>query len=149
MNTHNSLFATLILMLTLSACQPNVKQDIAQTTPKERTDTLGLFLQHNLGKYPRDVQLLNQPLLKTRLEKLVGKENFDFISHYFQTQTPINTGEDYGHPELIMTQGFETHNASTNYIILAYNPATDNLAVKIVQDSITKIFQEQEKGDTF
>lgn len=136
------------LAITLSACNLT-KHDSANNPKGQPTDSLGHFLQTNLGKYPRDIRLLEQPTLEKRLKKLVGTKNYKFIIKYFQTQTPLDTGNDYGHPELIMTQGFETHNAATNYIILAYNPKTDNIAVKIVRDSITQIFQEQEGGDTF
>ena len=56
------------------------------------SNSLSSFFSKNVGKYPSDINLLEFPLLKTRLIALVGNNNYNFIKTYFQVVTPIKLG---------------------------------------------------------
>ena len=64
-----------------------------QTTRKSQqpvaSSTAGLdFLNSYKGKYPAEVKLLNQPVIKKRLQKLLGTE-YTFLKKIWQVESPI------------------------------------------------------------
>lgn len=122
--------------------------DTMVTPGTDATDPLTLFLEDNIGQYPRDAGLFEDTAFRKRLTALVGKENYLFIQKNFQTQTPIDYGRDYGKPDYIVIQGFEAHNAGFNDISIAYNPATGNLMAKIIKEG-SKPMRFQEQNESF
>ncbi len=122
--------------------------DTVVTPGTDNTDPLTLFLEDNIGQYPRDAGLFEDATFRKRLKALVGEENYLFIQKNFQTQTPIDYGRDYGKPDYIIMQGFETHNAGFNDISIAYNPATGNLMAKIIKEG-SKPMRFQELNESF
>lgn len=74
------------------------------------SNSLSSFFRKNIGKYPSDINLLEFPLLKTRLIALVGNNNYNFIKTYFQVVTPIKLGFNKN-PNLYEMTGSEAHNA--------------------------------------
>ncbi|HRF85491.1 MAG TPA: hypothetical protein PLN34_02870 [Alloprevotella sp.] len=122
--------------------------DTVVTPGTDNTDPLTLFLEDNIGQYPRDAGLFEDATFRKRLKALVGEENYLFVQKNFQTQTPIDYGRDYGKPDYIIMQGFETHNAGFNDISIAYNPATGNLMAKIIKEG-SKPMRFQELNESF
>ena len=122
--------------------------DTVVTPGTDNTDPLTLFLEDNNGQYPRDAGLFEDVTFRKRLKALVGEENYLFVQKNFQTQTPIDYGRDYGKPDYIIMQGFETHNAGFNDISIAYNPATGNLMAKIIKEG-SKPMRFQELNESF
>jgi hypothetical protein len=78
--------------------------------PVERLDSL----RNYEGKYPTAVKLLDDPILKPRLEKLLGSR-FAFLKEYWNAETPIEIKDN-----ILTTTGCQAHNCgSTNFIIVA------------------------------
>lgn len=149
------LFLPLAILAGLSLAGCGSKQEKPAMGHAVEADTVAApaggsalyaFLEENIGKYPRDVELLENQDFEERVERLVGEENCAFVATYMQTQTPIAYGKDFGHPDLIMFQAFEAHNAGVNDVMFAYNPKTDNLMVRIVKNGKQPLlFQEKQE----
>lgn len=113
------------------------------------SNSLSSFFSKNVGKYPSDINLLEFPLLKTRLIALVGNNNYNFIKTYFQVVTPIKLGFNKN-PNLYEVSGGEEHNYMSNNITIVYNQQLDNLTVQLIKEgSDPFIFQEKKDDSPF
>ncbi len=113
------------------------------------SNSLSSFFSKNVGKYPSDINLLEFPLLKTRLIVLVGNNNYNFIKTYFQVVTPIKLGFNKN-PNLYEVSGGEEHNCMSNNITIVYNQQLDNLTVQLIKEgSDPFIFQEKKDDSPF
>lgn len=111
------------------------------------SNSLSSFLQKNIGKYPSDINLLEFPLLKTRLIALVGNNNYNFIKTYFQVVTPIKLGFNKN-PNLYEMTGSEAHNAGYNDITIVYNQQLDNLTVQLIKEGSDPLIFQEKKDDS-
>ena len=113
------------------------------------SNSLSSFFSKNVGKYPSDINLLEFPLLKTRLIALVGNNNYNFIKTYFQVVTPIKIGFNKN-PNLYEVSGGEEHNCMSNNTTIVYNQQLDNLTVQLIKEgSDPCIFQEKKDDSPF
>ena len=113
------------------------------------SNSLSSFFRKNIGKYPSDINLLEFPLLKTRLIALVGNNNYNFIKTYFQVVTPIKLGFNKN-PNLYEVSGGEEHNCMSNNTTIVYNQQLDNLTVQLIKEgSDPFIFQEKKDDSPF
>ena len=113
------------------------------------SNSLSSFFSQNVGKYPSDINLLEFPLLKTRLIALVGNNNYNFIKTYFQVVTPIKIGFNKN-PNLYEVSGGEEHNCMSNNTTIVYNQQLDNLTVQLIKEgSDPFIFQEKKDDSPF
>lgn len=113
------------------------------------SNSLSSFFSKNVGKYPSDINLLEFPLLKTRLIALVGNNNYNFIKTYFQVVTPIKLGFNKN-PNLYEVSGGEGHNCMSNNTTIVYNQQLDNLTVQLIKEgSDPFIFQEKKDDSPF
>ena len=113
------------------------------------SNSLSSFFSKNVGKYPSDINLLEFPLLKTRLIVLVGNNNYNFIKTYFQVVTPIKLGFNKN-PNLYEVSGGEEHNCMSNNTTIVYNQQLDNLTVQLIKEgSDPFIFQEKKDDSPF
>ena len=113
------------------------------------SNSLSSFFSKNVGKYPSDRNLLEFPLLKTRLIALVGNNNYNFIKTYFQVVTPIKLGFNKN-PNLYEVSGGEEHNCMSNNTTIVYNQQLDNLTVQLIKEgSDPFIFQEKKDDSPF
>ena len=113
------------------------------------SNSLSSFFSKNVGKYPSDINLLEFPLLKTRLIALVGNNNYNFIKTYFQVVTPIKLGFNKN-PNLYEVSGGEEHNCMSNNTTIVYNQQLDNLTVQLIKEgSDSLIFQEKKDDSPF
>lgn len=113
------------------------------------SNSLSSFFSKNVGKYPSDINLLEFPLLKTRLIALVGNNNYNFIKTYFQVVTPIKLGFNKN-PNLYEVSGGEEHNCMSNNTTIVYNQQLDNLTVQLIKEgSDPFIFQEKKDDSPF
>ena len=113
------------------------------------SNSLSSFFSKNVGKYPSDINLLEFPLLKTRLIALVGNNNYNFIKTYFQVVTPIKIGFNKN-PNLYEVSGGEEHNCMSNNTTIVYNQQLDNLTVQLIKEgSDPFIFQEKKDDSPF
>ena len=111
------------------------------------SNSLSSFFSKNVGKYPSDINLLEFPLLKTRLIALVGNNNYNFIKTYFQVVTPIKLGFNKN-PNLYEMTGSEAHNASYNDITIVYNQQLDNLTVQLIKEGSDPLIFQEKKDDS-
>ena len=111
------------------------------------SNSLSSFFRKNIGKYPSDINLLEFPLLKTRLIALVGNNNYNFIKTYFQVVTPIKLGFNKN-PNLYEMTGSEAHNASYNDITIVYNQQLDNLTVQLIKEGSDPLIFQEKKDDS-
>lgn len=111
------------------------------------SNSLSSFFRKNIGKYPSDINLLEFPLLKTRLIALVGNNNYNFIKTYFQVVTPIKLGFNKN-PNLYEMTGSEAHNAGYNDITIAYNQQLDNLTVQLIKEGSDPLIFQEKKDDS-
>ena len=113
------------------------------------SNSLSSFFSKNVGKYPSDINLLEFPLLKTRLIALVGNNNYNFIKTYFQVVTPIKLGFNKN-PNLYEVSGGEEHNCMSNNTTIVYNQQLDNLTGQLIKEgSDPFIFQEKKDDSPF
>lgn len=110
------------------------------------SNSLSSFFRKNIGKYPSDINLLEFPLLKTRLIALVGNNNYNFIKTYFQVVTPIKLGFNKN-PNLYEMTGSEAHNAGYNDITIIYNQQLDNLTVQLIKEGSDPLIFQEKKDD--
>ena len=111
------------------------------------SNSLSSFFSKNVGKYPSDINLLEFPLLKTRLIALVGNNNYNFIKTYFQVVTPIKLGFNKN-PNLYEMTGSEAHNAGYNDITIVYNQQLDNLTVQLIKEGSDPLIFQEKKDDS-
>ena len=111
------------------------------------SNSLSSFFRKNIGKYPSDINLLEFPLLKTRLIALVGNNNYNFIKTYFQVVTPIKLGFNKN-PNLYEVSGGEEHNCMSNNITIVYNQQLDNLTVQLIKEGSDPLIFQEKKDDS-
>ena len=111
------------------------------------SNSLSSFFRKNIGKYPSDINLLEFPLLKTRLIALVGNNNYNFIKTYFQVVTPIKLGFNKN-PNLYEMTVSEAHNAGYNDITIVYNQQLDNLTVQLIKEGSDPLIFQEKKDDS-
>lgn len=99
---------------------------------------LGALLAGNEGKYPRDIKLLENPLLKRRMTQLLGKNYADVIKN-FEVQSPVLSEKG-----IYKTTGCKSHSCPTFFTTIYYDVNTDNL--NIIIDRSGKQISYQEKG---
>ena len=111
------------------------------------SNSLSSFFSKNVGKYPSDINLLEFPLLKTRLIALVGNNNYNFIKTYFQVVTPIKLGFNKN-PNLYEVSGGEEHNCMSNNTTIVYNQQLDNLTVQLIKEGSDPLIFQEKKDDS-
>lgn len=80
--------------------------------------------QAAMGQYPRDVNLLENPTLRSRLIKILGQDRYDFMVKNFDTQTPV----DFSAGRYIAS-ACQAHNCGVTDFFITFNPETDSLKV--------------------
>ena len=138
--------AAFILMALASACNSNTgnkdnKTDSAKTTPTTTAQQTAVSplaeLNNFTGKYPKEVQLLENAKLKPRLQQLLGKD-FDALVKYWNTETPI-TAEG----RVLSTTGCEQHNCGNNQYLLYIDISNDNINVFHINKGKMKKYAEK------
>lgn len=74
-------------------------------------------------KYPMEVNLLDNPLIKERLDKMLGDDYSDFRK-YWEVETPIVVEDS-----VLATSGCEQHNCAANQYILQIDLRNNNINV--------------------
>ncbi len=113
------------------------EQEILVTETKHKTISKDIiFLTNFKDKYPHDVDLLNIPIIKKRLENLIGNKYF-FLTGTCHVETPIKIENDE-----FITEGCQAHNCdATNYIILI-NLLSNNMYVGIREEQNVRLYSE-------
>ena len=119
-------------------------QDTARQKEILKTDTIKnetvsgelLFLKKFEGKYPYEVKMLDHPVLKKRLQKLLGSE-YDFLKSIWQVEAPIeiNNGMFYA-------WAMEAHSGGDPGAVIMADINQNVLYVGIRKDKEEKFYSE-------
>jgi hypothetical protein len=95
------------------------------------------FLRQYKGKYPHEVQLFKNPVLRKRLKKLMGSRFNYLINDIFQVETPIRLEGDY-----FYAWAMQTHSGGDPSAKLIADLGENKLYVEIQQGTQTLIYTE-------
>jgi hypothetical protein len=104
--------------------------------PTPAAPSLVTFLKKSVGKYPYEIKLMENPELKSRLKKLLGKD-YAAMDENFDVQAPLEVMND-----VLMTTGCEAHNCGANQYLLFVDLKSDNINVFHITDDETKHYFE-------
>ena len=94
------------------------------------------FLRNYAGKYPNDVKLLDNSVLRPRLEKLLGGR-FAFVKETWAVEGPMEVKND-----MFIASACQAHNCgSTNFIIVA-DLAKNILYAGVREEEKVKVYSE-------
>ncbi|MFM9905090.1 MAG: hypothetical protein ACKVQJ_11025 [Pyrinomonadaceae bacterium] len=91
----------------------------------EKTPSAGVVdvLKNSKGKYPYEIKLLENPELKSRLQKLLGADYAAFKANW-DVETPVEIENG-----ILMASGCEQHNCGDNIYYLFVDLENDNINV--------------------
>ena len=79
------------------------------------------YLADHIGQYAYEFDLFENPTVKSRLENLLGEQEFNYlVKDVYQTQTPIEYNDGMFH-----ASGFQKHMGGDPGMVWAYNPQLD------------------------
>ena len=113
----------------------------ASATPTETPKpSIIASLKKSAGKYPYEIKLLENPELKGRLQKLMGKD-FAAMKQYWNVESPIEILSNK-----LETSGCEQHNCGDNMYVMIIDLDSDNINVyHMTSESGTKTYFEKGK----
>lgn len=89
------------------------QKTVNSTTDNSTTNNLD-FLKKLNGKYPYEVNLFENSIFTQRLEKLLGKSRYNFLTETWAVEVPMEYANN-----IFVASGCQAHNcASTNFIIV-------------------------------
>ncbi|HMG68561.1 MAG TPA: hypothetical protein VK588_12775 [Chitinophagaceae bacterium] len=157
------LFSLLLMVFLFTACKSKIKSADPSTVPKDeqvkkesestksdtaQTDTTTSppivnnvsnelsFLSQLNGKYPYEVKLLDNAVLKRRLKKMLGAR-FEFLKSIWQTETPIEISNN-----LFYAWAMQAHSGGDPGAVLMADLAKNVLYAGIKENGHTKIYSE-------
>ena len=115
------------------------KADQSTTANQKSTSSLESLFKNAISEYPYDVKLFDNPTLKQRMIKLLGKQRFDILVKNFEVETPI----EY-HDGAYSTFACQAHNCGTTEFEILYFPYKDNLCIRYRVNDVESIFMEKD-----
>lgn len=112
------------------------KKDTASTVQKPVPDLL--FITEWNGKYPKDVDLLNQQALSTRLKALL-KDQYETFSENWNTETPIAMVDS-----VIHTSGCKANDCSSLSYDLYIDLPNNNINMYNIDKGSITLFAEKD-----
>lgn len=94
------------------------------------------FLAELNGKYPYDVKLLDQPVLKKRLQKMLGVK-YRFLKSIWQVETPIEVDNN-----VLYAWAMQTHSGGDPSAVIMADISKGVLYAGIRENGKTKIYSE-------
>ena len=114
----------IIILSFFLSFQLNAQQKKVKSTTK--TSSLSYMKNYN-GKYPYEVKLIEKKsVLSTRLQKLLGKEKFDFLESHFDVQSPMVIRNN-----VLIAHGCMQHNCDGIFFNIFYDFKKDIINVRI------------------
>lgn len=141
-----SILTVFVALLLITSCnnqsdhdQPadGVQESLTETEKPTPTEPLMPLTSFN-GQYPMEVAFLDNPLIKNRIEKLMGADYADFRK-YWNVETPIVVEDS-----VLSTTGCEEHNCAANLYDLQIDLKNDNINIYHFSSEIKSY---KEKGD--
>lgn len=103
---------------------------------------LGEYFVFHIGDYAYDLNLFENPTVKSRLVNLLGEELYNYlVNDVYQTQTPITFNNWMFH-----ASGFQQHTGGVPGMVWAYNPQLDAFYVFLYADNKTHVWAESHDG---
>ena len=132
--------AVLLLGATPMVSASNLsKADQSTAANQKSTSSLESLFKNAISEYPYDVKLFDNPTLKQRMIKLLGKQRFDILVKNFEVETPI----EY-HDGAYSTFACQAHNCGTTEFEILYFPYKDNLCIRYRVNDVESIFMEKD-----
>lgn len=108
---------------------------------KEQSITIQLeYLKNFEGKYPDEVDLLEDPRLRQRMEKLLG-DKYEFLIRNFNVVSPIKIEKDG-----LIASGFPYHSLEHIDFTIVYDFLDDTMYVKVTEDGESRIYSEKSQN---
>lgn len=103
-----------MIFFSLMKLKERIEKGNSSISQKTSKNTSLSFLSKYKGKYPSDVKLLNNTILKNRLVQLIGKERYQYMNQTWAVEGGIMVEND-----TLEAGGCEAHNCDmTNFIIV-------------------------------
>lgn len=99
------------------------------------------LLAKSAGKYPADIKLIENPKIRNRLKKLLGKDFADLRSNW-NVEMPIEISGD-----VFKAEACEAHNCGANRYIIFVDLKSANFNVFHVLDNVPKTYFEKGEID--
>ena len=113
-----------------------VKIDTNAVQPATSVKNELSFLADLNGQYPYQVKLLNNPVLKRRLTKMLGSR-FQFLKSIWNVETPIEINNN-----LFYAWAMQTHSGGDPSAVIMADLSKNVLYVGIRENGKTKIYSE-------
>ncbi len=94
------------------------------------------FLNSLKDKYPHDIKLLDNEVLKTRLQKMLGAE-YDYMRSIWEVETPIEIENG-----MVYTWAMQAHSGGDPGAVIMADIPKNALYVAIRKDGKAKIYSE-------
>lgn len=134
--------STLLLMMAplfASAAAPNIA--VGENAVDGYKDLRSYFANH-IGEYAYEFNLFENPTVVSRLENLVGEEEFKYlVNDVYQTQTPIEYNNGMFH-----ASGFQKHMGGNPGMVWAYNPQLDAFYVYLNDNNKVRVWAGSPDG---
>jgi|GEM_PF-1378933 len=114
------------------------KPDLSGHAPAAHATAAGSlsFLEGLKGKYPHQIKLFDNEVLRPRLRKMLGSE-YDFMIHVWEVETPIEIENG-----LLYAWGMQAHSGGDPGAVLMADLRKDVLYVAIRKDARVKVYSE-------
>ena len=108
------------------------KQQLSDNAVSDNLD----FLNKLDKKYPHEIELLDNPIIKKRLKKMLGTQ-YDFMKSIWEVETPIEISNG-----LFYAEGMQAHSGGDPSAVLMADINKNVLYVGIRKDEQEKIYSE-------
>ncbi len=115
--------------------EDNSKEDQPFSSDDQETNILG-FLKNSNGKYPSEVNLLENPTLKKRLRKMIGNR-YDFVVSIWEVEVPIEIKDG-----IFFSHAMQAHSGGNPGATITVDLTKDVLYVGIKENDELKIYSE-------
>lgn len=125
--------------------EQELNQKAGEQIPKQQpvnnavSDNLN-FLEGANGKYPHDIKLLDHPMLKKRLQKMLGSQ-YDFMKSTWDVEAPIEINDG-----LFYAWGMQAHSGGDPAAVLMADISNNVLYVGIRKDAHEQLYSEDDSS---
>ncbi|MBE6313978.1 MAG: hypothetical protein E7079_03370 [Bacteroidales bacterium] len=132
--------AVLLLGATPMVSASNLsKADKSIAANQKSTSSLEILFKNAISQYPGDINLFDNPTLKQRMIRLLGKQRYEIFIKYFEVQTPVEYFRG-----AYSTFACQAHNCGFTEFEVLYFPYEDNLCIRYRVEDVESIFMEKE-----
>lgn len=128
-----------MISFSLMRLKDRIEKENSSILQKTSKNTSLSFLSKYKGKYPSDVKLLNNTILKNRLVQLIGKERYQYMNQTWAVEGGIGVKNN-----VFEAFGCEQHNCDMTNFMIVIDLKNDILYVGYrVEDVIYKFGENQ------